>query len=166
MGGISLDQLQEFNRSIAEAKSMLSLQEQIIAKALEGEKKIAEFRTGSLKQYFDSYSRKLDSVAKKYSELGESFLLLDRRVTEGFRALEGSSGGRKGKKPRQSNEQGESAQPRRQDSGEGFSEILKELRELIGVLKYTGDIRSSGGDSGDASSTSSSAKSKKKALTT
>lgn len=85
LGKLSPEQVQKLANTISDAKNLTSQQEEIIKKVLKGETKIGELRISYLDQYFDHYSKRLDEiVARKTSELGDAFLILDKKINEDF----------------------------------------------------------------------------------
>jgi len=87
LGKLSSEQIQKLANTISEAKSLTSQQEEIITKVLEGEIEIGNTRIASLEKYFDIYSRNLDKVASKYSDLDDAFLVLNNKLTENYKKL-------------------------------------------------------------------------------
>ena len=76
---LSPEQLNKLSSTISEAKGLTDRQAEIIEKVLLGESKVNESRISHLKQFFDLYSRKLDEVARKQSDLNDTFLVLDNQ---------------------------------------------------------------------------------------
>lgn len=79
-GKISQGQINNLAKVLSEAKSLISLQAEIIERVLAGEVEIGNTRIASLKKYFDIYSQNLDLVARKYSALNDDFLLLSNKI--------------------------------------------------------------------------------------
>ena len=65
----------------------MTMLEEIIEKVLQGEADIGELRISYLERYFDSYSKNLDLIARKYSSLDETFLILNDRLAENYKKL-------------------------------------------------------------------------------
>ena len=79
MGKLSPEQLRKFANIISEIKNLPDRQAEIIEKIITGEIDIGKTRIAYLKEYFDIYSRNLDAIAKKQSQLNETFLILDKK---------------------------------------------------------------------------------------
>lgn len=77
---LSPEQLTGLAKVLSEAKSLNDRQIEIIEKVLEGEDRISERRISNLTRYFDIYSKSLDNIARKQSDLSDGFLVLDRRA--------------------------------------------------------------------------------------
>lgn len=90
LGRLSPEQLQKLAGVIAEAKSLTSQQEEIIEKVLSGEEDIGKLRIAYLNEYFDSYSRNLDLIARKCSRLHDTFLVLDEHAQKSLEAFKDS----------------------------------------------------------------------------
>lgn len=87
-GKLSQEQIQKLAGVISGAKELTSRQAEIIEQVLAGETDIGKLRISYLQSYFDMYSKGLDLVARKYSQLDDAFLILDRKATESFQAQE------------------------------------------------------------------------------
>ena len=87
LGRLSPEQINKLANTISEAKNLTAQQEEIIGRVLAGEIEIGETRISSLEKYFDSYSRNLDKIARKYSELDDTFLILGNKLNEGYKSL-------------------------------------------------------------------------------
>ena len=88
LGKLSTEQLQKLANTISEAKNLTSQQEEIIKKVLAGEVEVGNLRIAYLNQYFDQYSKRLDQiVARKTSTLNDTFLVIDKKLGEEFKAL-------------------------------------------------------------------------------
>lgn len=87
---LSSEQLQKLARVISDAKSLTGQQAEIIEKVLSGEEDIGKLRISYLEQYFDTYSRNLDFVARKYrDDLDDAFFILDRKLEASYKKLDG-----------------------------------------------------------------------------
>ena len=64
---LSQDQIQKLAKTLSEAKDLTNQQAEIIEEVLSGEDAIGKRRIAHLKEYFDTYSKNLDLVAKKYA---------------------------------------------------------------------------------------------------
>ena len=82
---LSNEDIKRFNKAVSKLDSALDRQEEILKKTLDNEVKLADIRLGYLDQYFDTYSKKLDSVARKQSELGDAFLVAERAVVDSYK---------------------------------------------------------------------------------
>ena len=101
LGKLSPEQLQKLGRVISEAKDLTNQQAEIIEKVLAGEEDIGKLRISYLNEYFDIYSKKLDSVARKYKDdLNDVFLILDKKLTDSYKKLENISSLDKKNKPK------------------------------------------------------------------
>ena len=88
LGRLSPEQLQKLAGTISEAKNLTSQQEEIIKKVLAGEVEVGNLRIAYLNQYFDQYSKRLDQIiARKTSALNDTFLVIDQKLGEEFKAL-------------------------------------------------------------------------------
>ena len=98
---LSQEGIQKLGNVISEAKSLLNVQLEILERVLEAEDKIANTRIGYLETYFDAYSKGLDQVASKQSQLGEDFLVLSREADKFLSGKKSSKNDiNKGKAPR------------------------------------------------------------------
>ena len=79
---LSPEQIKKLADTIADATDLTVMQEEIIKRVLTGETEIGKLRIAYLDRYFDTYSKGLDLVAKKYSKLSENYLLLDNKVNK------------------------------------------------------------------------------------
>lgn len=87
LGKLSPAQLKKLGKVISEAKDLTNQQAEIIEKVLAGEEDIGKLRISYLEQYFDTYSKKLDAIARKHSALNDTFLVLDNKLNENYKAL-------------------------------------------------------------------------------
>lgn len=71
------EDLARLENIISESNALIKRQEEIIDKIIDGENKIGDVRLGNLDKFFDTYSKKLDVIARKTSELGDAFLILE-----------------------------------------------------------------------------------------
>ena len=81
-GKLSQEQIKKLAGTLSEAKDLTSVQAEIIKKVLDGETDIGKLRISYLKEFFDIYSRNLDSVARRQSTLNDGYLILDRRARQ------------------------------------------------------------------------------------
>lgn len=88
-GKLSQEQIQKLAGVISGAKELTSRQAEIIEQVLAGETDIGKLRISYLQSYFDIYSRNLDLIARKHSQLNDSFLILEKKATESYKAAEG-----------------------------------------------------------------------------
>ena len=97
---LSPEALNGFSNMLSQMDHVLERQIEITEKVLKLEQEIATSRMTAMKQYFDAYSKALDGVARKQSDLDDGFLLLSEQVekaTNEFKSAGGgSSGGGKG----------------------------------------------------------------------
>ena len=77
---LSPENLQKLGKVIDEAKGLMSQQLEILEKVLKAEEDIASVRIGHLEQFFDVYSAGLNAVAKRQSQLGETYLVLNNKA--------------------------------------------------------------------------------------
>ena len=85
--GLSKDDIAKLERVVSKVDALTARQEEIIEKVLKGEAEIGKRRIAYLTEYFDLYSSKLDStVARKLSELGDAYLILERQAASNFAA--------------------------------------------------------------------------------
>jgi hypothetical protein len=80
-GLLSPEQVQKLANTISDAKNLTVQQEEIIKRVLEGENDIGKTRIAYLEQYFDTYSKNLDLVARKHSSLNDAFLILEKKLS-------------------------------------------------------------------------------------
>jgi hypothetical protein len=77
---LSQESIQKLSNTISEAKNLAGLQLEILEKVIAVEEKIASTRIGYLDEYFDAYSRGLDGVARKQSQLEEGYIILNNEA--------------------------------------------------------------------------------------
>jgi len=87
-GKLSQEQLQKLAGVISSAKELTSRQAEIIEQVLAGETDIGKLRISYLQSYFDIYSKSLDLIARKHSQLNDSFLILEKKATESYKSTE------------------------------------------------------------------------------
>jgi DNA repair exonuclease SbcCD ATPase subunit len=87
LGKLSPEQIQKLAGTISEAKNLTSQQEEIIQRVLAGEIEIGNTRIAALEKYFDSYSKNLDLIARKYSDLDDTFLILGKKLNDNYKTL-------------------------------------------------------------------------------
>ena len=87
LGKLSQEQIKKLANTISEAKDLTSQQEEIINKVLAGETEISNARIAALEKYFDVYSTKLDLIARKYSQLDDTFLVLGQKINLEYKDL-------------------------------------------------------------------------------
>lgn len=87
-GKLSQEQLQKLAGVISSAKELTSRQAEIIEQVLAGEIDVGKIRISYLKSYLDTYSKGLDLIARKYSQLDDAFLILDKKSTESYQKQE------------------------------------------------------------------------------
>ena len=68
LGKLSPEQVQKLANTLSEAKNLTSQQAEVIEQVLKGEEDIGKLRMSYLKEYFDTYSKNLDLVARKYAQ--------------------------------------------------------------------------------------------------
>ena len=95
--GLSQESIRQLAKVLEEAKNLSDRQLEIAEKVLEYEKEIGDLRIGYLKDFGGLYEQTLQKIATKQSQLGESFLVLQKRMDK-FEAgaKNAKSGGRKG----------------------------------------------------------------------
>jgi hypothetical protein len=70
---------------ISKAADLTARQEEILKKVLAGEENIGKTRISYLNEFFDIYSRNLDTIiARKASKLSDAFLILDNEANKSF----------------------------------------------------------------------------------
>ena len=94
--GLSPDTITNFSKLLDQMEHVLDRQLEITEQVLKLEGKIATDRMTSMKQYFDSYSRALDGVARKQSRLGDGFLILSERIDKVAKDLNFATSGSEG----------------------------------------------------------------------
>ena len=87
-GKLSPEQVKRLASTISEAKELTSRQAEIIEKVLKGETDIGEIRISYQKTYFDTYFKGLDAVARKCSQLADTFLILEEKADKHFQQQE------------------------------------------------------------------------------
>ena len=85
LGKLSPEQIKQLAGVISDAKSLTSQQADIIERVLTGETDIGKLRIANLREYFDIYSRNLDLIARKHSELNDALLVLDKQLNENYK---------------------------------------------------------------------------------
>ena len=125
--GLSPDTISKFSKLLDQMDSVLERQIEITEKVLKLEGQIATERMANLTKYFDSYSRALDGVARKQSNLGDGFLILSEKIDKAAKDMKdsassasnlGFTGGQGGKSGSGGNSGGGSSK----GSGSGSSE--------------------------------------------
>ena len=91
---LSQEAIQKLSNTISEAKNLAGLQLEILEKVIAVEEKIASTRIGYLDEYFDAYSKGLDLVAKKQSQLEEGYLILNNEAEKFVSNISSSDNGR------------------------------------------------------------------------
>ena len=145
LGKLSPEQIQKLASTISEAKNLTGQQEEIIDRVLAGEIEIGNTRIAALERYFDVYSRNLDKVASKYSSLNETFLVLDKKLSDNFKTLS-SDIAASTRAYKKSYEKNADEKPKKEtskttkDSAEAANknpnnEIVAALEDLINALK-------------------------------
>lgn len=86
-GKLSPEQVQKLAKTLSEAKNLTLQQEEVIQKVLAGETEIGNTRIAYLERYFDKYSKNLDLIARKHSTLNDTFLVLEKRLSNGYEKL-------------------------------------------------------------------------------
>ena len=79
---LSPEQLKKLAGVISGAKDLTAQQAEIIEKVLAGEEVIGKVRIAYLQEYVDTYSKHLDAVARKQSQLDDAFLILDSKIAD------------------------------------------------------------------------------------
>jgi hypothetical protein len=87
LGKLSPEQVQKLAKTISEAKDLTSQQEETIQRVLAGEIELGNTRIASLERYFDTYSKNLDRIARKYSSLDDAFLVLGQKLNSEYKSL-------------------------------------------------------------------------------
>jgi hypothetical protein len=86
-GKLSNEALARFSRDVAKLEALEARREEIARNVLAREEEIGKVRLGYLKQYLDKYSECLNNdIAKKTSELSESFLALENQMAKDLAA--------------------------------------------------------------------------------
>lgn len=91
--GLSPDTISKFSKLLDQMDSVLERQLEITEKVLKLEGQIATERMANLTKYFDSYSRALDGVARKQSNLGDGFLILSEKIDKATKNMQDSVSG-------------------------------------------------------------------------
>lgn len=80
---ISNEALAKFSKDVSRLEALEARREALAKKALSLEEEIGKVRLGYLKKYLDTYSEKLDDiVARKTSDIGDAFLVLEKIVKD------------------------------------------------------------------------------------
>lgn len=82
LGKLSSEDIAKLERTISEARDLSARQEEILKNVITYEDTIGKTRISYLNDYFDTYSKRLDDIARKTSKLDDSFLILERRAAE------------------------------------------------------------------------------------
>ena len=88
---LSPEQLQKLSKTINDAKALTNQQAEIIERVIAGETDIGKLRISYLKEYFDTYSRSLDVIARRQSELNDAFLILDKELGKSYQRITADS---------------------------------------------------------------------------
>jgi hypothetical protein len=81
---LSPEQLQKLSKTINDAKALTNQQAEIIESVIAGEIDVGKLRIAYLNEYFDTYSKNLDIVARKHSALNDAFLILDKKIDDKY----------------------------------------------------------------------------------
>lgn len=84
---LSPEQLQKLSKTINEAKALTNQQADIIEQVIAGEIDIGKLRISYLTEYFDTYSKSLDLIARKHNTLNDAFLILDQKINDSFKKV-------------------------------------------------------------------------------
>lgn len=85
--GYSREDIARLEKVISKSEALIARQEEIIQKVLQGEENIGKVRIGYLKDYAQEYENILTNIiAKKTSQLKESFLILDNMASDSLSA--------------------------------------------------------------------------------
>ena len=97
---LSQEGLRQLSNVLEEAKALADRQLEIVENTLKYEKEIGKTKIGYLNSYFSAYDKKLQQLATKQSQLGESFLVYQSQL-DNFEAGRGGKSKRKkqSKKP-------------------------------------------------------------------
>lgn len=82
MSGLSQEQLRSFTALANTIKDLPDRQLEILEKVLASETDVGKLRISYLKEYFDIYSRNLDAIARRQSELNDAYLILNKKAAE------------------------------------------------------------------------------------
>ena len=80
MDKLSPDQVKALGKALSDANSLIDRQAELIDKLIAGEIDIGKTRITYLEQYFDTYSKNLDKIARKQSKLSDGILVLKSEV--------------------------------------------------------------------------------------
>lgn len=75
---LSKEDIAKLDKTMREAKDLTARQEEIIQTIIDGEKDIFDTKIGYLDEYFDAYSKHLDTISEKMSRLEKSYLIIEK----------------------------------------------------------------------------------------
>lgn len=90
---LSPEQVNQLAKTLSEAKDLTEFQAEIIDQVIKGETDIGKLRIAYLTEYFDLYSRSLDKVARRHSELHDAFLVLNNQISKSTNEYKANTSG-------------------------------------------------------------------------
>ena len=95
LSNLSPEQVKKLGDAINGAKNLTSQQAEIIELVIQGEIDINKLRMANMKSYFDAFSANLDKVARKFSAINDTCLIINERLADSaeFAINTGDGGG-------------------------------------------------------------------------
>lgn len=94
---LSPEQVKKLGDAINGAKNLTNQQAEIIERVIQGEIEINNLRMANLQSYFDVFSRNLDMVARKFSSINDTCLIINEQLSDAsefaIKTNDGGSGG-------------------------------------------------------------------------
>lgn len=82
LSGLSKETIAELGKTLSKAADLTERQIEILDTILAGEAEIGKKRISYLTEYFDTYSKNLDNIARRTSNLSDGFLILEKQANE------------------------------------------------------------------------------------
>jgi hypothetical protein len=79
---LSPEQVKKLGDAINGAKNLTNQQAEIIERVIQGEIEINNLRMANLQSYFDVFSRNLDLVARKFSSINDTCLIINEQLSD------------------------------------------------------------------------------------
>ena len=126
-GKMSPELIRDLSRVLSEVDALMKKQEELLATVLKGEQNIAEVRIASLDVYFETYSKKLNDIAKQYKDdISGAFSILDKKLTEGNKTQSKKKAAKEGGETG-----GQTKQPAADTDTCNSSRAISEIRNLL-----------------------------------
>ena len=79
---LSPDQIKALSKTLSDANILIDRQAELIDKLIKGETDIGKTRIAYLEQYFDIYSKNLDIITRRQSQLSDGILVLEGEISK------------------------------------------------------------------------------------